>query len=258
MNAEAGANTSQIAETASPVLAAAGSPGMGGRAERAMFRRLRTVLAFVWKYLAGAVLCLNPLTSVLVVGWTYRLAQRSVLRAWWRRSARCKASGVSFVHFVESGAATCGHARAPNWIVAPPSRRARIAAASRGTGLRRRAVGIVKTAGGSLWLNARIGGAAIFNTWVLTLPACLLWLFAWHGGWNNSFHKGYEQWWVGPLTGWLGVGLFLLAMLYVPMAQARQAVTGEWRSFYHFRLVRTLIRRRPAACVALAALYVVI
>src|SRR3989475_8749291 len=48
---------------------------------------------------------------------------------------------------------------------------------------------------------------------------------------------------------------FTAAMLSSPMAQARQAVTGKWRSFYQFRLVWSLVRRRWLACFGLAALY---
>lgn len=108
---------------------------------------------------------------------------------------------------------------------------------------------------GSLWLNAKIGGQGIFNTWVLTLPPCVLWLFGWYDGWNNSFHKGYEQSWVGPAISWLGIVLFIAVMFYVPMAQARQASSGDWRSFYDWRTVRAVIRRRWYACVGLAAAY---
>jgi hypothetical protein len=96
----------------------------------------------------------------------------------------------------------------------------------------------------------------IFNTWVFTLPAWVLMLFGWYDGWNNSFNKGYEQFLVGPAVSWLGIMLFIAAMLYVPMAQARQAVTGNWRSFYQFRLVWSLVRRRWLASFGLALLYV--
>ena len=103
--------------------------------------------------------------------------------------------------------------------------------------------------------NWKIGFTGILNVWVCTLPGCLLWAFSWYAGWNNSFHKGYELAWVGPTTGMVGIGLFILAMFYVPMAQARQAVTGEWRRFYDFRTVRKVIRRQWLACFWLAALY---
>lgn len=99
------------------------------------------------------------------------------------------------------------------------------------------------------------GLRAALNTWALTEPPCALWLFAWYDGWNNSFHKGYEQAFVAPSIGLLGAALFAAAMLYVPMAQARQAATGEWRRFYDFRLVWAVARTKWLSCLALAALY---
>ena len=51
---------------------------------------------------------------------------------------------------------------------------------------------------GSLGANLKLGAQSLFNIWVLTLPPCALWLFAWWGGWENSFNKGYEQFAVGP------------------------------------------------------------
>src|SRR6266852_2133210 len=107
----------------------------------------------------------------------------------------------------------------------------------------------------SLWQNFWIGLRAITNTWVLTLPACLFWWFGWYDGWNNSFNKGYEQAPVGPLISIFGIVLFIAAMFYVPLAQARQAVTGEWRSFFQFRLVWRIVRARWISSVALALLY---
>ena len=108
---------------------------------------------------------------------------------------------------------------------------------------------------GSLWLNSQLGIQAIFNTWVLTMPACVLWLFAWFAGWNISFNKGYEQATVGPLTGSLGAVFFMAAMFYVPMAQARQAATGSQVAFYEFRFVWRLVRSRRLGCLSLAVLY---
>ena len=103
--------------------------------------------------------------------------------------------------------------------------------------------------------NIQQGFTGILNVWVLTLPGCMLWWFSWFAGWNNSFHKGYELAWVGPVTGLIGIALFILAMFYLPMAQARQAVTGEWKRFYEYRTVRKIIRRQWFPCFCLAALY---
>lgn len=198
--------------------------------------RLRRVAAFVWKYLVGTVLCTNPLLSVLVVGWAQRLMQRRTL-AYWHARSQAPAQGVSFAVFAAASADTASHVHWPNWVLYPGER------------------GFKRERFKSLWLNAKLGVAAIVNTWVFTLPACVLWLFAWYDGWNNSFVKGYEQAYVGPLTGLLGVALFIAAMFYVPMAQARQASTGHWRSFYEFPLIWTLIRSRWWASVKLGGLY---
>ena len=107
----------------------------------------------------------------------------------------------------------------------------------------------------SLKTNFKSGFRTALNTWVVTGPPCALWVFAWYFGWNNSFHKGYELSGIGPLTGLLGVFLFIAVMFYLPLAQIRQAVTGDWRSFYQLRFVRRLLRESWVACLFLAILY---
>jgi hypothetical protein len=44
-------------------------------------------------------------------------------------------------------------------------------------------------------------------------------------------------------------------MYYVPMAQARQASTGNWRSFYQFKTVWQCVRKRWLESLGLAVLY---
>jgi hypothetical protein len=80
----------------------------------------------------------------------------------------------------------------------------------------------------------------------------------WYDGWNNSFNKGYEQFSVGPATSWFGIFIFAVAMVYVPMAQARQAITGEWRSFYQWGLVWRLVRLRWLQSLGIAAVYALV
>ena len=80
-------------------------------------------------------------------------------------------------------------------------------------------------------------------------------MFSWYDGWNNSFNKGYENAVVGPAFGLLGIAAFIAAVLYLPMAQARQAVSGEWKRLFEFHLVWGLVRRRWAASAGLAAGY---
>ncbi len=238
----------------------AATPPPRDPAKKSIGSRTRALGVGVWKYLAGVVACQSAFFCVLANGWTYRLAQRSVLKRWWKMSDRRGES--SFNQFVRDasrerdrvGTVLASHRQWPNWILAQPFvETARGRAAGRG-GLRKVAAGL-KALVGSLWLNLKIGVQGILNTWVLTLPGCALWATAWFGGWNNSFNKGYELAAVGPVTGLLGVGLFILAMLFLPMAQARQAATGEWRTFYEFRLLRRLVALRWRSCFVLALLY---
>ena len=177
--------------------------------------------------------------------------QRVVLRQWWVRSEQRKA-GVSFTDFLAADAATRTHLHWPNWCLEQNFR----TAVRRTPDAGKSRCGLVFTAlFHSLWINLKTGFQGICNTWLLTLPAGLLWVFAWYDGWNNSFNKGYEQYYVGMIIGGIGVLLFIAAMFYVPLAQARQAVTGDWRAFYQFKLIWSLVRRRWLACLCLAGLY---
>ena len=206
--------------------------------------RLRRLFVFVWKYFVATVCCTGPVVSVLVVGWTQRLMQRRTL-VYWHAQSETSVHDIDFAHFAAADPQTAVHLRWPNWVWHPHNQ------------TRRSWRGWMQTGFASLWLNTTHGIAASFNTWVLTLPGCVLWLFAWYAGWQNSFSKGYEHAQVGSLTGLLGVALFIAAMFYVPLAQARQASTGRWRSFYEFSLIWTLVRSRWWACIKLALLYTV-
>ena len=211
---------------------------------------LRRSLIAPVKFFWGMAFCQGLFGGILVVGWTYRLAQRAVLKYWWSLGPGNKGT---FADFMAVDGRASGHAHWPNWFCQQNFLNA----------LRRQpgvsafsyALSLVRAFVHSFWLNFWIGLRAILNTWVLTLPACILWWFGWYDGWNNSFSKGYEQAAVGPLVSIIGIFLFIAVMFYVPLAQARQAATGDWRSFYQFRLIWTLARYRWLSCVGLACLY---
>lgn len=208
----------------------AGSHGLAAK-----FRR---VGAFFLKLGMGAFFCsgmfgmLGPLGivgAVLAVGWTYRLMQRCALRVWWRGSPEWY-DGVRFETLAATSAELRLHLRWPNWIR------------------------------GERWFSALAenfvtGIRGVFNSYVLTVIPGLVWFLTWEGGWDNSFNFGYEQSFVNPSRYVLGMLAFVAVMFYLPMAQARQAVTGDWRSFYQFRSVRCLIRRRWLGCLILAGFY---
>lgn len=228
--------------------------GIAASAERAEAPKapgkMRSLAGGAWRIFVGTIFGYSPLLAVAVVGWTYRLMQRAALKAWFRR-AEVEGLG-SFHDFLAENESTREHVRLPNWVVAPDF----IANVRRGPDAGKSKLKFY--AGlpiASLKQNLKLGIQGLFNTWVVTIPACSLWLFSWYAGWNNSFHKDYEQAWVGPVTGLSGVALFIAAMFYVPMAQARQAVTGDWKTFYDYRLIRRLAKKEWPACVVLAGCY---
>jgi hypothetical protein len=233
-----------------PVLQIAEISSVAPRSRRVRMTAWRTVV-FIWKYFIGALFCQSILGAVAVIGWTYRLSQRVALRYWWSRS-ECKQAGTRFPDHLARHDAGHEHLHWPNWFAAQNF----TSAIRRGADTSRRAYAwqLIKAPLRSLAFNIKVGLQGIFNTWVLTMPACILWLFSWYDGWNNSFNKGYEQAFVGPAVGWLGIMLFIAAMIYVPLAQARQAVTGDWRSFYNFSVIWGLARRHWIACLVLAGL----
>ncbi len=199
----------------------------------------RTLVAF-WKLIAGALLCQTFLGSVVVLGWVQRSARRATLKYWWRMRPPQAARYKNFESFAFEAEPTQEFAHWPNWVLSEHGP----------TKLR----GGPRRWFGAFLNNARLGTQAILNTWVLTLPGSLLWSIAWYDGWQNSFNKGYEHAWVGPTTFGIGTMLFIGAMFYVPLAQARQASTGQWRSFYDFKLIWYLVRRRWLASLGLAML----
>ena len=233
--------------------------------------RLRRLITLPVKLFIGVIFTQSMLLSVLVIGWTHRLMQRSALKTWHRRrgeQATCPAAFVDFARGTQAADVTAGdaaaaagnrsaddlwreHARAPHWIIhANPILRVR-----RGAAEKKHIRAAIAATFGSLGVNFKLGLQGLLTTWTLTLPAGLLWLASWWGGWNNSFNKGYEHAAVGPAVGVLGVVLFIAAMTYAPIAQARQAVTGDWRTFYDFRFNRRLIRRAAIGSLVIAASY---
>ena len=262
-----------------PVRPARPTPRARGNA---ILRWFGALCGWLWRWVAATAMCFNGLaigigpgvlviaptlvemgaetaiplsyfTSILAVGWTYRWMQAVVLRGWWKRSP--KRQEGSFQDFCDSLGQGDPVAR-PRWFLrerigaylSPPAPGGRPAGALRLFG---RALTVPWH---SLWLNFKTGLAAIFCTYLLTGWGCLLMLFSWEFGWFNSINRYYEQAWVGPVTGIVGSLLFILAMFYVPMAQAHQAATGQARAFFDFRFVRRLVRARLTAYVGLAVL----
>ena len=217
--------------------------------------RLSRIASVVWKFALGTLLCLSPVTGLIAAGWLMRLMRRAAYRRWFVLSEAERQSD-SFASFMARDPVTARFVGWPHWILhETPGAvwRGQTPDPDAPRSLVRRGI---SAAFAGLTDNLKAGALALINTWILTLPCCALWLFAWWGGWENSFNKGYEQHWVGPTVFLCGAALFALVMTYLPLALARQAANDSWRAFYDFRLVRALVRRRWIACLGLAALYV--
>ncbi|NNM28323.1 MAG: DUF4013 domain-containing protein [Akkermansiaceae bacterium] len=203
--------------------------------------KARRLLLHTWRVLKcqllGTLGCLSIPGAVLLFGWTCRLVQRNARGHWARRLDEPRPDPR----------------RLPRWIVSEDFRGH--LEALRGGGFRNGVRRFFAAFLGSLGANLRTGFLVVLNSMILTLPGGLIMLFSWYSGWDNSFNKGYEQFAVGPILGWLGILLFIAAMTYVPVAQARQAVTGSAKAFFNYRKVRDVIHRRPVACLALVAIY---
>ncbi len=231
-----------------------------------IMRRLKKALAFVVKALVGAWLvqgmfgafgALNFVGAVIVIGWTSRLMQRHALHIWWKHSQPWN-EGVRFQTFVGSEEELRDHLTRPNWSLRQQFLAHLRSEEHEKRTRTRKATFILGSLFVSLWRNLKIGAQVIFCTWVVTLVPVMLWQFAWTHGWEISFTKGYEHSAVGFSTWLLGTILFIGVMFYLPVAQARQAVSGDWKAFFHFKAVRHLIKRRWFFCFILAGLYALV
>ena len=200
--------------------------------------RLLVATARIFKsWIFAALACMSIPLAILFAGWTYRLVQRRAHKLWATLLGREPDSRRTL----------------PRWFLAEcfgetPS-------ATKGSAFRSRIAGIVRALFGSLGANLKTGFLITLNSFLVTLPGGMIMMFSWYSGWDNSFNKGYEQAEIGPLWGLIGIFLFMAAMTYIPIAQARQAITGSARAFWSFRKVRDVIRARPVTCLALSGGY---
>jgi hypothetical protein len=218
---------------------------------------LYTLIAWVARCIVGVFICCNifPLsfiTAIAVFGWLQRRMQAIALRGWWHESPR-RADG-SFQDFLNTLGPDAPVER-PRWfwrerIFATLDRQTR---GNTVLGFFRAAVSIVTLPVHSLWLNFKTGVTGLFATYMLTGWGCSMMLFSWYFGWLNSFNKGYEDAFLGALFGLFGSFMLILALIYVPMAQAHQAAAGEISAFFQFRIVTRLILARLTAYVMLTA-----
>jgi hypothetical protein len=216
-----------------------------------------TVVAWTARFIVGVwMICnffpLSFITAIAAFGWLQRRMQVIALRGWWRASPR-RLEGT-FQAFCDALGPDAPVER-PRWfwrerIVQYLNRPQRTGAIARFFGT---LVDLATLPVHSLWLNFKVGVKGLFATYLLTGWGCFFMLFSWYFGWLNSFHKGYEDAFFGPLSGLFGSFLLIVTLIYVPMAQAHQAAAGDIASFFQFRVVTRLILTRLTAYAFLTA-----
>jgi hypothetical protein len=202
--------------------------------------------------------CTNFLTSLLVVGWTTRWMRRQIWQGWWRSGGVEGDTGLD--QLGRSLELDIDGGRPPRWIVADRfgERLAAFGPAGKPASWLRRGARLPALLVGGLAANLLEGLRMLAATLCVTLPGCFLLLAGWKYGWDNSFHKGYEQAFVGRITGAVGILCLVPALMYLPMGWAHLAATGRFRSFFDRRLVKALMRHRLAQVTIWMALLVVL
>jgi hypothetical protein len=124
----------------------------------------------------------------------------------------------------------------PGWLLGPRER------------------GRVARALGGLAANIRTGLLSLAALLAWTLPFTILWLGAWWAGWENSFNKGYEQAFVGPVTFLLGAILAALILPALPLMLAHLAAEDRLSAAFELRRIRSLVAQADWRIPALAVL----
>lgn len=208
--------------------------------------RLRLIGNGFLTFWAGFLCCWSPLTAPLLAGWLNQYMLRSAVRMWIRRSTLEDKDSIYQTPGLENLKVW------PRWSETPENRSKNIInQASRSI----RAYGKIKRFLKSICSHYRSGFLSLFNTWLMTLPFLLIWLWMWWAGWNVAFARGYEEDGAAAAISLLSVLVFSLIMFYLPIAQTRQAIHGTWKSFFEFRPVRAIARKVRLRIFFLAILY---
>jgi len=194
---------------------------------RAAWRRVRGVLRFV----LGVALTQSLPSAILLCGWGQATMQRAVLSRWTRA-----------LEYEPTGDLT----RWPAFLLAEPV-----------TVDQKPRLRLWHWLLGSAWRNLITGLRVLMATYIVTLPGVALTAFSWRYGWDNSFNKGYEQAYLGPMLGLSGVFLLMLAMLYVPFAQAQLSIGERISTFFRWRIIWAAVGSQPHRVLWLAAVYFV-
>ena len=174
-------------------------------------RGLKARLSGLISILIAMGLALTPVTAVLVLGWFMRIMRREAAIALCRYGTAGKKRAAVLQSFAASSE-LAPLQRFPGWWR-----------------------GLMET------LKAGIKATAALA--LATLPFGALLLLAWWAGWENSFNKGYEQAWVGPLLALTGALVAVVVLMHLPMALAHHAAERRVGAIWDLRVIRRLIAR---------------
>ena len=190
-------------------------------------RRIRAFFGDLIKIFIGAVFCQNPLTAPLVMGWISHYMRIKSVQVWVKESSLEKPSD-----FYETKGAEYSP-KLPNWF--------RLNNAENGK-KKSRLLSILRKYLGSIWTNYKMGLKAFFSVWLLSIPFCLIWLLMWWAGGDMAYNNSYEEIYFAPIASLISVFLFAFLMMFLPIAQARQALHQDWTSLFDFKTIAIIIR----------------
>ncbi|MEM8686276.1 MAG: hypothetical protein AAGF81_03040 [Pseudomonadota bacterium] len=174
-------------------------------------RGLKARASGLFSIVIAIALALTPVTAVLVLGWFMRIMRRETALTLVRHETPGKKRSAALEDFARIGE-LAGMQRFPGWWH-----------------------GLMET----LLAGTRATAALA----IATLPFGALLLLAWWAGWENSFNKGYEQAWVGPLLALAGVLVAVFVLTHLPMALAHHAAVRRIGAIWDVQLIRRLISR---------------
>ncbi len=208
-----------------------------------MRERLKNFDQFIWMHfiafprgfvqmLVGFLLCWTPFTAPMVSGWMTRYMRHRTIRVWAGKSA----PDLADAFYKDPQTAHYGYW--PRWTSMserPETDAVRV-------GLFKYIWRTIKGFFVALKNNYKLGLLVLFNTWLLTLPFAVMWFLMWWAGWDLVYNRSYEENIFPFAASILSVFAFSLVMLYLPIAQARQAVHGNWRSFFEIKTIRIIAK----------------
>ena len=206
----------------------------------------KRLLRFFWLLLICTIWCQTLLTSILALGWVYRWVRHRVSQRLFQLSPM--AEKTTWQQFASSHESLTSVRDIPHLF----RRQSGIASPNR-SGFK-----CIHDWLHACWLNFRVGLGGILTTWVLTLFPCVILAIAWYTGWHISFTKMYEESATGASLGFSGLLILTGIMLYLPLAQARHAFTGDWHSFFDWRFISALLWRKPLQLFLLAIGYFIV